>query len=151
MDYAILKTELTTDPLGRGYAAKDNQQVADSLNTVNRTLQEPVPIKQVLRWSVQTDAIYKLKQASASGPRDQRRITEVALVLINHPHITELDVEDPEIAAMLAALVAMALFKQGEVDALKARGQRTVSRAEELVLPPVSAGHIDSVRRRIGV
>jgi hypothetical protein len=35
----ILKTEITTDPLARGYSGMTNQQVADSLNTVNRPIQ----------------------------------------------------------------------------------------------------------------
>lgn len=38
MDYAILKAELTNDPLTRGYAGMTDHQVADSLNVVNRTL-----------------------------------------------------------------------------------------------------------------
>lgn len=36
-DIQALKTEVTTDPLARGYAGMTEQQVADSLNTVNRT------------------------------------------------------------------------------------------------------------------
>lgn len=37
MDYAALKTELTTDPLTRGYAGMTDQEASDSLNTKNRT------------------------------------------------------------------------------------------------------------------
>lgn len=33
---SILKTEIDTDPLTRGYAGMSDQQVADSLNTANR-------------------------------------------------------------------------------------------------------------------
>jgi hypothetical protein len=33
----LLVNELTTDPLGRGYAGMTDQQAADSLNTRNRT------------------------------------------------------------------------------------------------------------------
>lgn len=35
-DFRILMNELTNDPLGRGYAGMTHQQVADSLNAVNR-------------------------------------------------------------------------------------------------------------------
>jgi hypothetical protein len=34
----ILRTELLTDPLSRGYARMTDTQVADSLNTVNRSI-----------------------------------------------------------------------------------------------------------------
>jgi len=37
VDFVKLKAEITTDPLGRGYASMTNVQVVDSLNTVNRT------------------------------------------------------------------------------------------------------------------
>ena len=37
MDYAILKEEIVSDPLGRGYSGMTPQQIADSLNTINRT------------------------------------------------------------------------------------------------------------------
>ena len=38
MDLDALKTEVTTDPLARGYAGMSDAEVADSLNTVNRTI-----------------------------------------------------------------------------------------------------------------
>jgi hypothetical protein len=37
MDYQALNTELTTDPLTRGYSGMTDQQAADDLNTVYRT------------------------------------------------------------------------------------------------------------------
>jgi len=36
MEIAILSNEVLFDPLGRGYAAMSDKQVADSLNTANR-------------------------------------------------------------------------------------------------------------------
>ena len=38
MNIAKLKIELTADPLTRGYAGMTDQQAADSLNTVDRTV-----------------------------------------------------------------------------------------------------------------
>lgn len=36
-DYAVLKNEIATDPLTRGYSGMTNAQIAASLNTANRT------------------------------------------------------------------------------------------------------------------
>lgn len=36
MDYAVLREELTNDPLTRGYSGMSDAQAADSLNTKNR-------------------------------------------------------------------------------------------------------------------
>ena len=37
MDFGILKSEITNDPLGRGYSTKTNEQIAADLNTAYRT------------------------------------------------------------------------------------------------------------------
>lgn len=37
MDFQSLNTELTTDPLGRGYSGMTDQEATDDLNTVYRT------------------------------------------------------------------------------------------------------------------
>ena len=37
IDYVALQSELTVDPLGRGYAAMTDQEAADDLNTIYRT------------------------------------------------------------------------------------------------------------------
>ena len=37
MDYTVLKSEVDTDPLARGYAGMTDHQVADSLNTEDRS------------------------------------------------------------------------------------------------------------------
>ncbi len=41
MDYQVLKTELTTDPLVRGYSAMTDAEAAADLNTVYRTRTRP--------------------------------------------------------------------------------------------------------------
>ena len=41
MDLAALKTEIETDPLGRGYSGMTDEEVAESMNTVNRTKPRP--------------------------------------------------------------------------------------------------------------
>ena len=38
MDYQVLNTELTSDPLTRGYSGMTDQEAADDLNVVYRTL-----------------------------------------------------------------------------------------------------------------
>lgn len=40
-DYQVLKNELVTDPLGRGYAAMTNAAAATSLNAPYKTLERP--------------------------------------------------------------------------------------------------------------
>jgi hypothetical protein len=46
-DYSILGTEVNADPLGLGYSAMTNEQIAASLNTVNRTVPRIATIRDV--------------------------------------------------------------------------------------------------------
>lgn len=63
MSYAILRSEIQSDPLTRGYAGMTDIQVADSLNTVDRTRNRSVitgkEVKEridVGEWATRTDA-----------------------------------------------------------------------------------------------
>lgn len=37
MNYQVLRTEIDTDPLGRGYSGMTDQEIADDINTIYRT------------------------------------------------------------------------------------------------------------------
>ena len=55
-DLAKLRTELTTDPLARGYAGMSDAQVITSLNTANRTITRSViPSFEVVNAIVATE------------------------------------------------------------------------------------------------
>lgn len=49
-DYTILMDEIDADPLTRGYATMSDQEVADSLNVVDRNVPKPVLTNQVLEY-----------------------------------------------------------------------------------------------------
>lgn len=54
-DYKILKTEIDSDPLTRGYSGMTDLQVSDSLNTVNRDNWVPITAAQVYEAVSQSD------------------------------------------------------------------------------------------------
>lgn len=66
-----LKSELLTDPLGRGYAARTDQAVADSLNAIDRTLP---------RTSITTVDLYEAivqAELEATLPMQQARVDRI--------------------------------------------------------------------------
>ena len=142
--YEILVPELRDDPLGRGYAAMNPQQVLDDLNTAYRTTTQPVTARQIVRWSASWDAFYSLKNAASGGQEDKRKLAEAALEMVSNPHIPDLDVVDPGIAGMFSALVSLGVLEQEAMDALKAMAVVTITRAAELGLSGVSDGNIVS-------
>jgi len=142
-----LIVEIRDDPLGAGYAGMSEEDVSLALQMKNRVVQGPVDARKVLRWSASTDGINSLRVAAASGNKDKRRLADAALAMLTSPHVSELDVSDAEIGQMLGALVALGVLTQADVDALKTRGQRSISRVEELNLDDVRPGRITEARK----
>ena len=142
MDYDKLKAELAKP----AYAAMTAQEAADSLNAATVTKQGPVPMRLVLRWSARWDGIFKLREASAGGNKDHRRLADAALQMLSSPHLPEFDLSDPELMTMLAGLVSLGVLTQAEADDLKALGVQTISRAAELGLPVVQSSDVEIAR-----
>lgn len=130
MDYGKLKNEITTDPLARGYASMTNQQVADNLNTVYRTL----PVESVTGQDI-FEAVVQADYAALTAAQKELlyAIVGMGTIRVNGANTT-------------AALLAM--FPSGSTTRanLAALRTRPVSRAEELGLPRVDDEHIRSAR-----
>lgn len=66
-DYSVLSTEVSTDPLLRGYSSMTDQQVADSLNAVNRTVSRISYVGEVRSYlSAQIDGTGNNQRSSLS-------------------------------------------------------------------------------------
>lgn len=146
MKFNILKTEINEDPLVRGYSGMSNQEIANSLNEENIPVQGSVPISKLIKASAKNDLIYKLKQGAESGDKDKRRLCDAALTIFTSPHISVLDVTDPEVDGMLAALVFLSIVTQEEVNEIKSYGVVNVSRASQLGLGKIKLGYVQKAR-----
>lgn len=127
-----LVTELTTDPLTRGYDAMTNAEVAASLNTVNLTR---------TRTSIDTQDIADAF-AAADAPAIQANPELVALVLA--PQTV-----DP---AGWARDILLAVFPGGSQTRanLAALADEQISRAEQLGYSGiVREGHVEMARARM--
>ena len=127
-----LKTELTTDPLGRGYAGMTNTQVVTSLRTANRTVE---------RRSVSGSQIYNAivpSEFSALLATQQQLVRDVFGLGDTIDVRTGTNVR----AVMLAAFGAGTTTRAN----LIALVQETVSRAAELGLGDVREGDVARAR-----
>lgn len=147
MNWQALKSELTADPLGRGYAGMSDEQAAAALNTRNRAKTCPIPSQELLAWAGANNRRRKLLLAAAdtSLPADLRNICEVALLMLQRDQV-ELDTNKSDRTAMLNALVAGGVLTTADRDALFALATKQVSRLDELGLPEVHAGDVAYAR-----
>lgn len=144
MDYALLREELDTDPLGRGYSSLSDQDAAASLNAPNRaaireTFVSHRTLLARLDPAVAAGILDALEAAAASIPT-------VKWVMFSIKGETGIDLGHDNTRAQVDALVAGSVLSTEEGAALKALAERTVSRAAELGLPPVDPFHVQSAR-----
>jgi len=130
VDYAILKTEITVDPLGRGYSTMTDAEVASSLNTVDRT----VDVASVTGQHI-FEAVVPAEYAALSADYKNLLYAIIGMgeILVNATNTK-------------AALLAM--FGAGTTTRANLTGLQTraASRAEELGLPMLDAGNVQSAR-----
>jgi hypothetical protein len=130
-----LITELTIDPLARGYAAMTDAQAADSLNTVNRTAaRTDIDGNDLLQCTNAAELL-----ALTAAARD------LFVGLIQMPKIS---IANANNRALLGAMFAAGTTTRTNLVAL-AISTTPVSRAAELGLGVVTAGQVG--RARAGV
>jgi hypothetical protein len=148
MDYSILSTELTTDPLGRGYAEMSAEEAANSLNTVNIVARQLVPLWNVKKTAIEAGCWLAIKAAAVSHVSpDVQGAAAIAVDYIDDQRFTNLDMDLTSTKLMLGALVAGSVITQAQADILDALANTTISRATQLNLGVVAPGHIEEIRR----
>lgn len=130
MNLDILKIEIDTDPLGRGYSGMTDMQVADSLNTANRSRN---------KTSVSGSDIFR----NVDGTEFNTKTAEQKRDVLALCAIGDVDPFGP------AASIITQIFGGGSttVTTLAAFRVETISRATELGLGTVAEGHVQEARR----
>lgn len=136
MDLSALRTELTTDPLRRGYAAMSDAAAAADLNAANRTVQTPHPMAIAEMLPLVSDAGF-------AAVFDHPRYTDFAA------SVRQQDRES--VGQWVGAFYKRTLITAEDAAALMAyltsTDEATVSRAAELGLPEIGGGAVASARK----
>jgi hypothetical protein len=128
-DIAKLKIEITTDPLGRGYAGMTDAQVVTDINTVYRTTN-----KATMTGSEVLNTIVKTEFNALTAANKQLVWDLIHLGALN-PFGIEADLLIDIFGAGSATIIALAAARKNNV-----------SRAEELGLGNIREGHIQEAK-----
>lgn len=126
----ILADEITNDPLARGYAGMTDQQVADSMNAVDRT--------QVQAFISGSEIFNATDDAEYAALTDAQKSAWDALCAID-----SIDTSSGVAKAREAELFGPATATRTALQALK---NKPVSRATELGLPTITADRVTTAR-----
>jgi len=143
---ALLKSEIDSDPLGRGYSGMDDTAVAVDLNTAYRTKKEPISSAELLAWSASDARLQNIKNAAENGATDDLKSLAQAAYLIVTRDGTTLDLNLADRVAMLDSLVAAGVLTAADRTSLDALATVSISRAEELAIGRVRAGDVIQAR-----
>ncbi len=173
MNIDTLKTELTDDPLARGYAGMDDQAAADDLNTayrdsatsVSAMLQylienrsrtnngtDTVASSMLGRLAVCADAAIAedLFGSGTNAQQEHIHAAKMMLILVQSSQLESVNFAGTEFASMLNLLGSgpgnAKVWKQADSDALQALSQGIQTRATELGIGRVKVGHVAEAR-----
>lgn len=131
MSSQIIKTEIDTDPLARGYSGMSDQEIADDMNTAYRERN---------RTSMTASEVYNLiDQTDWAGVVDPADRQEIWDILHLGDNINPFGRE---------AARFLAIFGGGSatIAALNAARKELISRATELGLSRVKVGHVQEAK-----
>ena len=151
--YETLISELQNDPLNRGYASMTNEEVAASLNEINRRVPTQRFISMRAIAAVLDNEQYaRVKAAIQTLASQSVRVADM-LTFLNMPCDDSgttggLDFGNESVRMMIQSLpVVDNTIAQETISKLLALGEKVVSRAEELGLGEVNKYHIASARQ----
>lgn len=148
-----LRNELLTDPLGRGYAGMTDDQVAASLDTVNISVIDSIPIANVEAYLLSDGTLIRLEDYITANPTPGPLNTAVAALLrvISSQRLTVFQIETQAAYAgfnqQLQALVQANLLTAQQATDLLNMAVTMVSRAQQIGWPQgVSSSDVKAAR-----
>jgi hypothetical protein len=146
MSLAILKNELTTDPLGLGYAAKTDQQCYDLLVAKTRSRQRQLTTTDLLEWAGTNQRFLKVKNAAAVTADSQtKNVAAILQTLLQSPGIA-FDFNRAASSNMIDFLVTQNVLVAADRTALQSLANESINRFIELGIPEYEAGDINVAR-----
>ena len=147
---SILSEELANDPAGLGYAAliaqgSDNA-IADLLNAPRYSALGGVNITNMLIWIAKHGIMKQLRDAAAGADATIASIAEVAILLVNNPNISSIDLGLADVQNMLGLLAQAGVIPSDAYQELLGLAAIQMSRAKQIGLRAVTA---DDVSRAI--
>jgi len=154
-DINLLRTEITTDPLVRGYSGLTDIQVADSLNARNRPFNKSISAQTLHSWfvfngkwpAIETTA---LGTVGTGGLTANQKLAAQSFMEICH-HFADLDMRDPlyssGILFILDQFVERTIITAAQRTTIISLGSGMISRAEEMSIGAVDHLAVSEARR----
>lgn len=127
------------------YAGLSDQESADALNA--RDQRGFVPLWEIDLYRVRNGLTIPLENAKTSHvSSDIRNAAAAAIAYLCSPHVSNIDLDDPDSAAMLLALEEGGVITTEQLQAIDSLADNRATRCEQLGLPPATASIVALAR-----
>jgi hypothetical protein len=142
---SILSDELSKPQ----YASMTDQQAADAINAKTVSVEQTVAIHKLKEYAILNGIWPKLKAGQANSNPVVAALCVSVLDWVDDPRISTLDVNKPEVQAMLDGLVSAGIMSSSNKADVVAMGSHTASWTSQNGLPEVGIGLVINARKEI--
>lgn len=148
MDYALLRSEIISDPLGFGYSSLSDEEVAAALALKNRvqTYSRFCSLRAVATvLTAEEYGVFKqdIATVSAMSPMAADMVRFLEMPCADDGATGGLDIGNPSVRAFIDALPTLSAVAKSKIKSL---AERTISRAEEIGIPEPTAHEVHVAR-----
>jgi hypothetical protein len=142
---SILSDELSKPQ----YVGLTDQAAADAVNAKTVSVEQTVAIHKLKEYAIINGIWPKLKVGQASSNPQVAALCVSVLDWVDDPRISTLDVNKPEVQAMLDGLVSAGIMSASNKADVVAMGSHTASWTSQNGLPEVGIGLVINARKEI--
>lgn len=142
---SILSDELSK----QSYSALTDQQAADAINAKTVVVQQSVVIRDLKTYAIFQGIWPKLLAGEKSSNPQVAGLCQSVVAWVDDPRWSTVDVNLPQVQAMLTQLVGATLLTQQQAAEIIAMGSKVVSWTSTVGLPEVGIGLVINARKEI--
>jgi hypothetical protein len=142
---SILSDELSKPQ----YVGLTDQAAADAVNAKTVSVEQTVAIHKLKEYAILNGIWPKLKAGQANSNPVVAALCVSVLDWVDDPRISTLDVNKPEVQAMLDGLVSAGIMSSSNKADVVAMGSKVVSWTSQNGLPEVGIGLVQNARKEI--
>ena len=142
---SILSDELSKPQ----YQGLSDQQAADAINAKTVVVLQSVAIATLKEYAIINSIWPKLKAGLASTNAQVQALCLSVVDWVEDPRMSTINVQKPEVQAMLSALVTAGILTQTQMNDIVAMSTKVVSWTSTVGLPEIGIGLVRNARKEI--
>jgi len=131
------------------YAGLSDQAAADAINAKTVAVHQTVAIAKIKEYAIVNGIWPKVKAGQSSANAVVAALCVSIIDWVDDPRISTLDVNLPQVQAMLSGLVSSSLLTEQQKSEVIAMGSKQVSWTSQNGLPEIGIGLVINARKEI--